>query len=166
LRQVRVPPEYPHDHRHFLPGISAAEWETMLDYLEEKRFAAGTRLYEPGGGDRLLADRALVFLRSGRVGMQPIDQDLEIAIVPPAVLGRAAFFTGEVLFFREGVVLEDSDTLVLTKDAFGRLSADHPRLALLLAMDTASELALTVSGAADALLARGIQVPVDEAPAR
>jgi len=152
---------FPHDHRHFLPGVTAAEWETMLGYLRETRYPAGTRLYEPGGADRLLADRALTFLRSGRVGVLPVDYDMEIGIAPPAVLGRAAFFTGETLFFRESVVLEDCDTLVLTRDAFVRLSAEHPRLALHLAMDTASELALTVSARTDALLQRGIQLPED-----
>lgn len=155
-------PEYPHDHRHFLPGISAAEWQTMLRYLHETRFTAGERLYEPGGHDRLLTDRALIFLRAGRVHVQPIDSDMEIAIVPPAVIGRTVFFTGELLFMREVTVAEDLDTLILTQDAFARLTTDHPRLALLLAMDTGSELALTISGRIPALLQRGIHLPEGE----
>src|SRR4051794_12257814 len=98
----------------------------MLGYLREMQYAAGERLYEPGGHDRLLADRALLFLRAGRITLRAIASELEIDIVPPAVVGRGAFFTGDLLFVHRVVVTEDIDALVLTQAAFERLAADHP----------------------------------------
>ncbi len=134
----------------------------MVGYMAPVALEAGTALYEPDGRDRLLADRALLFVRGGRVTVQPVDVDMEISIVPPAVVGRAAFFTGDLIFTRDCVVREELDALVLTHQAFTRLAADHPRLALALAMDTAAELALTVGGTISALRQRGIVLPPGE----
>lgn len=153
---------YPFDHRHFLPGITAEEWETMVGCMTPVLLAAGRALYEPDGDDRLLADRALLFVRGGRLSLRPIEADMEISIIPPAVVGRAAFFTGDLIFTRDFVVQEELDALVLTHQSFERLAADHPRLALSLAMDTAAELALTVGGTIPALQQRGILLPPGE----
>lgn len=151
--------EYPHDHRHFLPGVTTAEWDTLVGYCTPRVFRVGERLYEPGGADRLLADRALVFVRAGRIGVTPIDSGMAIGIVPPAVFGRPAFFTGEALFWANAVIEEECDTLVLTSAAFTRLGAEHPHLAITLAMDVGSEMALTLSGRLPALLQRGVILP-------
>lgn len=116
----------------------------MVGCMTPVLLAAGRALDEPDGDDRLLADRALLFVRGGRLSLRPIEADMEISIIPPAVVGRAAFFTGDLIFTRDFVVQEELDALVLTHQAFERLAADHPRPALALAMDTAAELALTV----------------------
>ncbi len=154
--------EHPYDHRHYLPGVTAQEWEAMVGYMAPVVLEAGTPLYAPDGRDRLLADRALLFVRAGRLTVQPMEVDMTISIVPPAVVGRAAFFTGDLIFTRDCVVREELDALVLTHQAFNRLAADHPRLALALAMDTAAELALTVGGTISALQQRGILLPPGE----
>ena len=134
----------PLDHRHFLPDASASEWATVLEYCERRPLHPDQSLYTPGDHYRLLEDRCLAFLVSGSVHLRVFGRDEPVRLLSPAVLGRGVFFTGELLFYRGVTVAEECECLVLSTAAFHRLAEAHPQLAIALAMEMGSEMALTV----------------------
>lgn len=115
-----------------LRGFDAADWRTLLDYVEHLQFPAGTQILRMGE-----ADRTLYILQTGRVDVV-VESAHERKVI--ATLGAGSVF-GELSFF-DGAprvasihAIEDCELLAHSHAAFTKLAAWHPRLARELLFD-------------------------------
>jgi CRP-like cAMP-binding protein len=104
-----------------LPDRTEAEWETLLAYVQTRRFRRGDVVAAAGEHDR-----ALYLLTDGRL---EVPAGRPAAVIPaPAVVGEAAFFDGRP---RAATLraLTDGEVLRLGYDSFEALAAREPVLA-------------------------------------
>ncbi len=106
-------------------------WEEMrvlAGYLHEKAFPAGTVLIREGR-----KENALAFIEQGTVTIQKEEAGVPekhiIDLSRDAVIGEIAFFDNEP---RSATVVAKTDVmlLILTREQYDSLAAQHPELAL------------------------------------
>ena len=115
-----------------LGGLDEAEWRTLLDFVEQKRFSAGEQILRLGE-----TDRTLYILQSGRVDVV-IESHRKSKVIATidggSVFGELAFFDGSPRLASVHAI-EDCELMALTHAAFTTLAAWHPRIALELLYD-------------------------------
>jgi CRP-like cAMP-binding protein len=103
-----------------LPERTEAEWDTLIAYMQTRRFRRGEVVI--AAGER---DRALYLLTDGR--LEAIDDPPRPPIASPSIVGEAAFFDGRprAVSLR---ALTDGEVLRLGYDSFEALAAREPVL--------------------------------------
>jgi CRP/FNR family cyclic AMP-dependent transcriptional regulator len=104
-----------------LPDRSEAEWETLLAYMQTRRFRPGDTVVAAGEHDR-----ALYVLTDGT--LEVLADPPRLPIAGPAIVGEAAFFDGRPRA-ASLLALTDGEVLRLGYDAFEGLAAREPLLA-------------------------------------
>ncbi|MGH3259591.1 MAG: Crp/Fnr family transcriptional regulator [Streptosporangiaceae bacterium] len=127
-------PESPPPAQVLLADASEAEWTTLLDFTQARRFGAGQDVLQAGGGGRslyLLLEGTLdVVTPATRFGRKRPRGRLEAG----SVVGELSFFDGEPR--SAGVRALTTVVLAeLTPDGFDGLAAGHPDLARRLLLD-------------------------------
>lgn len=109
-----------------LRGLCETEWNTLLDFVERRRFPAGAQILRMAE-----MDRTLYILRSGKVDVvieSPRKSRLIATIDAGSVFGELAFFDGAPQLASVHAT-EDCELLALSHGAFTTLAAWHPRIA-------------------------------------
>jgi CRP/FNR family cyclic AMP-dependent transcriptional regulator len=121
----------------FMPEATASDWATVFSHAEVRRVGAGLAVVQAGE-----QDRALYLLTEGTVGVRlPRDETAFKTIDAPSVLGELAFFDGRPRSATLDAVT-DVEVVRLDVEAFERLNAHEPALALAMLRDLARILAL------------------------
>jgi CRP-like cAMP-binding protein len=127
-------PEAPPPAHVLLPDASEADWTTLLEFTQARRFGAGHAVLEVGGGGRslylLLEGTLEVVAPQTRFGRQRARGRLEAG----SVVGELSFFDGQPR--SAGVrALTPAVLAELTPDGFEGLVASRPDLARRLLLD-------------------------------
>jgi SulP family sulfate permease len=127
------------DGLEVVDGLAGADLAVLSAYLVERRHAAGAAIFREGEpGDELF------ILLAGEVSVRTRledGRDVRLsAFTPGVVFGEMALLEHAP---RSATVLADRDavTLGLTVEAYGRLGAEHPAIALRLALNLGRQLA-------------------------
>jgi CRP-like cAMP-binding protein len=121
----------------FMPEATASDWATVFSHAEVRSVDAGLAVVQAGE-----LDRALYLLTEGTVGVRlPRDETAFKTIDAPSVLGELAFFDGRPRSATLDAVT-DVEVVRLDVEAFERLNAHEPELALAMLRDLARILAL------------------------
>jgi CRP/FNR family transcriptional regulator, cyclic AMP receptor protein len=127
-------PESPPPAQVLLADASEADWATLLDFTQAKRFGAGQDVLQAGGGGR-----SLYLLLEGTV--EVVTPQTRFGRKRPGVRLDAGSVVGELSFFdgaprSAGVrALTPAVLAELTPDGFENLVARHPDLARRLLLD-------------------------------
>lgn len=130
-----VPPEA--RNKAILSSLDDDDWGKLIVFGALRRYRRGSRILAAGS-----RDRALNFVISGSVRLsQPghgsgRDQDM----AEGNVFGMATFLDGEPSEI-EAIAEGEVEIFLLTWDAFERMAAWHPRIAMILVSDIGSDLA-------------------------
>jgi CRP-like cAMP-binding protein len=123
----------------FLPELSPAEWDRLIEVMERRRFAAGAVVVARGE-----ADRSLYLVASGSVEVLVPHGRRERPVRvqgPGTVLGEVAFLDGKP---RSATVraIAGCEVLRLSIEAFEVLAGRHPDLGRKLLFDVGRIVAL------------------------
>jgi CRP/FNR family cyclic AMP-dependent transcriptional regulator len=127
-------PDTPPQAQVLLPDASEADWTTLLEFTQARRFGAGQDVLKAGGGGRslylLLEGTLEVVTPPARFGRQRKRARLEVG----SLVGELSFFDGKPR--SAGVrALTPAVLAELTPEGFRRLTAGHPDLAQRLLLD-------------------------------
>jgi CRP/FNR family transcriptional regulator, cyclic AMP receptor protein len=127
-------PETPPPAQVLLADASEADWTTLLDYAQARRFGAGQEVLHAGAGGR-----SLYLLLEGTLEVVPPQARFgrkrpRVRLEAGSVVGELSFFDGEP---RSAGVRALTPVVVaeLTPDGFDGLVAGHPDLARRLLLD-------------------------------
>jgi CRP/FNR family transcriptional regulator, cyclic AMP receptor protein len=127
-------PDSPPPPQVLLADASEAEWATLLDFTQARRFGAGQEVLHAGGGGR-----SLYLLLEGTV--EVVGPQTRFGRKRPGARLDAGSVVGEVSFFdgaprSAGVrALTPAVLAELTPEGFDNLAAGHPDLARRLLLD-------------------------------
>lgn len=129
----RVRPEA--RNKAILSDLDDDEWGKLIVFGALRRYRRGARILALGS-----RERALNFMISGSVRLSGPGPDSDQHLGEGNVFGMATFLDGEPSQI-EAIAEGEVELFLLTWDAFARMAAWHPRIAMTLVSDIGSDLA-------------------------
>lgn len=132
-------------------GMSAAQINELVGYLELKRFAAGEEIFPEGADEHWMA-----LIISGRIAIEKAGRGehgfRQLAELKPShVFGELALLEG-CPRSASAVAMDESIMAVLTKERFDDLCVDDPALALKLTLNISAQISCRLRSTSQRLM--------------